>query len=198
MTCWALIPFKGFDRGKSRLSGVLDSTERAEFARELFDHVLRVLRDCPSIDGVAVISNSQQAREHARALGVTVLEDPPNSKGLADVVDAALLDLARRGAESALVCMSDLPELSVQDIESVVRELEESEVVLVPDLLHEGTNLLALRPPSVMPSCFGHEDSLLRHRARANELGLTVSIQLRSGIGFDVDHPGDLERLRRR
>ena len=75
MTCWALIPFKGFDRGKSRLSGVLDSTERAEFARELFDHVLRVLRDCPSIDGVAVISNSQQAREHARALGVTVLED---------------------------------------------------------------------------------------------------------------------------
>jgi 2-phospho-L-lactate guanylyltransferase len=198
MSCWTLIPFKGFEHGKSRLSGVLDSSQRAQLARELFDHVVRVLRDCPSVDGVAVISDSSEARDHARALGITTLQDPPDSHGLSHVVDSAVQELEQLGATSVLICMSDLPELSVQDIESVIRQLDESDVVLVPDLLHEGTNLVALQPPTAMPSCFGHADSLDRHRARASELGLTVSIQLRSGIGFDVDDPGDLERLRRR
>jgi 2-phospho-L-lactate guanylyltransferase len=198
MSCWALIPFKGFDRGKSRLSSVLPPGERQALARRLFDHVVAVFRECPSVDGVAVVSSSADALAHAKQLGVTTLEDPPNSRGLADVVDAALVELERRGATSALICMSDLPELAVPDVESVIRQLEETDVVLVPDLLHEGTNLVALRPPTAMPSCFGHADSLQRHRDRAIALGLTVSIQLRSGIGFDVDHPGDLERLRRR
>ena len=198
MSCWALIPFKGFDRGKSRLATVLDSSERAALNRELFDHVVQVLRQSPSIDGVAVVSDSRAAREHARGLGLVVLEDAPESGGLADVVDDALEELGRRGATRALVCMSDLPDLSVEDIERVVRQLEESDVVLVPDLLHQGTNLVALQPPSVMESCFGHEDSLMRHRARATELGLTVCVQLLSGVSFDVDNPVDLERLRSR
>ena len=198
MSCWALIPAKGFDRSKSRLSSVLPPDAREALSRELFDHVVTVFRQSPSIDGVAVVSNSTAALTRADQLGVATLKDPPESRGLADVVDTALCELERAGATSVLICMSDLPELGVQDVESVIRQLEESDVVLVPDLLHEGTNLVALRPPTAMPSCFGHDDSLRRHRALAARLGLTVNIQLRSGIGFDVDQPGDLSRLRRR
>jgi len=65
MSRWALIPVKGFDRGKSRLSDVLPPRERAAFTRELFEHVVRVLRESPSIDGIAIVSDSQEAREHA-------------------------------------------------------------------------------------------------------------------------------------
>ena len=198
MTHWALIPIKGFDRGKSRLSEVLPPSERAALTRELFDHVVAVLRAAPSVDGIAAVSDSEDARQHAEALGVLALPDEDEGRGLAGVVDAALSELERCGATSALVCMGDLPELTVQDVESVARELEEVDVVLVPDLLTQGTNVIAARPPSVLPSCLGHSDSLARHRARARDLGLTVSVQLRSGIGFDVDRPDDLERLRRR
>jgi 2-phospho-L-lactate guanylyltransferase len=198
MSRWALIPIKGFDRGKSRLSEVLAPPERAELARDLFEHVVHVLQASPAIDEIAVVSDSPEAREHAERLGVTALSDADDSRGLADVVDDALQSLARRGARSVMICMSDLPDLTVQDIASVARELEESEVVLVPDLLQQGTNVIAMRPATSLPSCLGHEDSLQRHRARARELGLNVSIQLSSGIGFDVDRPGDLERLRRR
>lgn len=198
MSRWALIPVKGFDRGKSRLSEVLGPSERAELTRELFEHVVRVVQQSPSIDGVAVVSDSPDVREHASRQGVVALEDAEGSRGLGDVVDAALRELETRGATSALVCMSDLPELTVQDIESVVRQLDESDVVLVPDLLQQGTNVIAARPVSALPSCLGHADSLERHRALARDLGLTVSIQLRSGIGFDIDQPGDLARLRRR
>jgi 2-phospho-L-lactate guanylyltransferase len=198
MSRWALIPIKGFDRGKSRLSEVLAPRERAQLARDLFEHVVRVLRASPAIDGIAVVSDSSEACEHAERLGVVALSDATGSKGLADVVDSALRDLERRGATSVVICMSDLPDLTVRDIANVARALDESDVVLVPDLLQRGTNVIAVRPATGLPSCLGHEDSLRRHHARARELGLTVSVQLSSGIGFDVDSPGDLERLRRR
>jgi 2-phospho-L-lactate guanylyltransferase len=197
MSRWALIPVKGFDRGKSRLSKVLPPVERAALSRELFEHVVRVLESSPSIDGIATVSDSIEVREHAERLGAVALEDAEGNRGLADVVDKALEDLETRGATSVLICMSDLPELSTEDIESVGRQLEEADVVLVPDLLQRGTNVIAVRPPTVLPSCLGHEDSLKRHRELARDLGLTLSVQLRTGISFDVDHPGDLARLRR-
>jgi len=198
MSRWALIPIKGFERGKSRLSGVLTPLERAQLARDLFEHVVQVLRASPEIDEIAVVSDSVEARKHAERLGVVALSDADHSRGLADVVDAALQDLERRGATSAMICMSDLPHLTVQDIASVARQLDESDVVLVPDLLQQGTNVIALKPATCLPSCLGHEDSLHRHRERARDIGLTVSVQLSSGIAFDVDRPRDLERLRRR
>jgi 2-phospho-L-lactate guanylyltransferase len=198
MSRWALIPIKGFDRGKSRLSGVLNPTERANLARDLFEHVVDVLRASPEIDEIAVVSDSPKACEHAERLGLVALSDADNSRGLADVVDSALQDLERRGATSVIICMGDLPDLTVHDIASVARQLDESDVVLVPDLLQRGTNLIAMKPATGLPSCLGHEDSLHRHHARARELGLRVSVQLSSGIGFDVDRPRDLERLRGR
>jgi 2-phospho-L-lactate guanylyltransferase len=197
MSRWALIPVKGFDRGKSRLSDVLPPQERAALTRNLFEHVVRVLQESPSVDAVAMVSDSVEAREHAERLGALALEDADGVRGLAGVVDAALKELELRGATSVLICMSDLPELGAEDVESVARQLEEADVVLVPDLLQQGTNVVALKPPSVLPSCLGHEDSLQRHRDLARDLGLTVSVQLRSGISFDVDHPRDLARLRR-
>lgn len=196
MSCWALIPIKGFDRGKSRLAEVLSPSDRARLARDLFEHVVRVLHASPVIDGVAIVSDSAEAREHARHLGVLPLADAEGSRGLAEVVDGALAELERRGATSVMVCMSDLPNLRVEDVASVARQLQESDVVLVPDLDQRGTNVVAVKPVTGLPSCLGHEDSLRRHHDRARGLGLTVSVQLSSGIGFDVDRPQDLERLR--
>jgi len=198
MSRWALIPIKGFDRGKSRLSEVLAPHERAQLARDLFEHVVHVLRASPAIDEIAVVSDSVDAREHAGRLGIVALSDADGSQGLSDVVDGALQDLERRGATSVMICMGDLPNLTVQDIASVARQLAESDVVLVPDLSQQGTNVIALKRATSLPSCLGHEDSLDRHHARARKLGLTVSVQLSSGMAFDVDHPRDLKRLRRR
>ncbi|MGB5697823.1 MAG: 2-phospho-L-lactate guanylyltransferase [Polyangiales bacterium] len=197
MSRWALIPIKGFDHGKSRLSEVLSPSERARLARDLFEHVVGVLRASPGIDDIAAVSDSPEACEHAERLDVLALRDADDSRGLADVIDSALQELERRGATSVMICMGDLPELTVQDVASVARQLDESDVVLVPDLLQKGTNVIAVKPPTGLPSCLGHEDSLRRHQALARTLGLNVSVQLSSGIGFDVDRPGDLERMRR-
>ncbi len=198
MSRWALIPVKDFERGKSRLSDVLPETERVELTRALFEHVVRVLGASPSIDSLAVVSDSIAARAYAEEIGSVGLCDAPGATGLADIVNAACKELEERGATSVLICMSDLPDLTIEDIESVCRELDAADVVLVPDLLHQGTNVIAVKPPRALPSCLGHDDSLARHLERARELGLDVSVQLRNGIGFDVDHPDDLAKLRRR
>ena len=198
MSRWALIPIKDFDRGKSRLSSVLAPTERSQLARELFAHVMRVLRESPLIDEIAIVSDSPAACEHADRLGIVALADGDRSRGLADVIDGALAELERRGATSVVICMSDLPDLSVQDIDSVVAQLESCDVVLVPDLSQRGTNVVAMKPATCLPSCLGREDSFERHRERARDLGLAVRVQLSTGIGFDVDRPRDLERFRRR
>ena len=198
MSRWALVPIKGFERGKSRLSEVLGPTERAELARGLFEHVVQVFRTSPDIDAIAAVSDSAHARELADHLGALALSDADGNRSLAEVVDSALEDLEERGATSVLICMSDLPDLTVNDVARVVRQLEESDVVLVPDLARQGTNVIAVKPATVLPSCLGHDDSLARHHASARKLGLTVSIQLISGIEFDVDRPSDLDRLRRR
>lgn len=197
MSRWALIPVKGFDRGKSRLADVLAPAERAQLTRDLFDHVVDVLQRSASIDHIAIVSDSEDARRHAETHGLLALSDVETHRGLSDVVDTAVRSLEARGATSVVICMSDLPELSVDDIESVARSLEESDVVLVPDLLQRGTNVIAVRPPSALPSCLGHDDSLRRHRQLARDIGLTVKVPLRTGMSFDVDHPRDLARLRR-
>ena len=87
MSRWALIPVKSFDRGKSRLAEVLPPNERAAFSRKLFEHVVRVLQKSASIDGVAIVSDSTEAREQAEHLGAVALEDVEGSQGLAEVVD---------------------------------------------------------------------------------------------------------------
>lgn len=198
MSTWALIPIKGFDHAKSRLSEVLGPDERARLARELFEHVVSVLQQTPEVDEIAVVTDSDTTRTYVERLGLVALSDPPGAPGLARVVDDSLANLATRGANNAVVCMSDLPDVTQEDIGDVVGALSDSDVVLVPDLLGEGTNVIALTPPTVLPSCLGHQDSLRRHLLRAQTLGLSVSVQLSSGIAFDVDSPVDLARLRER
>lgn len=198
MSCWALVPTKGFDRGKSRLAAALPPSERSRLAREMFEHVIDVLRASATVDEIAVVSDSARTRRRAEHLGAVPLADAEGSEGLASVVDAAVAELKLRGATRVIVCMSDLPELGDEDVAVVSRRLDEFDVVLGPDLSDRGTNLIGMKPAAALPSCLGHEDSLRRHRERARTLGLEVHVERRPGIAFDVDHPGDLDRLRRR
>ncbi|MBT8468852.1 MAG: NTP transferase domain-containing protein, partial [Deltaproteobacteria bacterium] len=169
-----------------------------DLARSLFEHVVRVLQKSTYIDAVAAVSDSVQPLELAERMGVLALSDADESRGLAEVVDSALQKLEERGATSVLICMSDLPDLTTEDITGVAQQLERSDVVLVPDLAKRGTNVIAVKPATVLPSCLGHDDSLQRHHEVARRLGLVVSFQASSGIGFDVDRPADLDRLHRR
>ncbi len=195
MTTWALIPVKAFERAKSRLSEALPEAERVRLARQLFRHVLEATKAAPLVERVAVVSDSALVRAEANAAGALSLEDDTQQAGLAHVVDFALLELEARGAARTLICMGDLPHVTSSEINAVLRALDETQIVLVPDDSGMGTNAIAVASPSLLPSCLGHPDSLARHKARARGLGLSCRTLESPGIAFDVDTVQDLERL---
>jgi 2-phospho-L-lactate guanylyltransferase len=197
---WALVPAKCFTRGKSRLSPVLDDTARAAFARRLLDHVLGTLLASESVAGVLVATDCDEVAEAARArsspkgprVAVRMDADPGP---LNTVVDAALRDLATRGAGAALVLMADLPRITSEDVHALIEALDGHDMVLVTDVRGRHTNALGLRPPARIATCFGRPDSFAAHAAAAREAGLRLAVLENERIAFDVDGPSELARL---
>jgi 2-phospho-L-lactate/phosphoenolpyruvate guanylyltransferase len=190
---WGLVPVNDFTVAKSRLAGVLDDDARAKFARALCQHVLRVLCASPAVDGVLVLTPSAEVARLARARGAEVLRDPGSARApLGPLVDAALAHLEARGAEAALVLMSDLPRLAPSDIQGMAAALAHAELVVAPDRHQRGTNALGVRLRGRGATCFGHEDSFTRHLAASARVQVFCS----TSLGFDVDLPEDLALLR--
>ncbi|MEM9454107.1 MAG: 2-phospho-L-lactate guanylyltransferase [Myxococcota bacterium] len=192
---WAVVPVKGFARGKTRLRPRLPESERTRFARHLFDHVTTVLRDSPVIRGVLVLTEDDGVAVLAREMDLRVLRDPPSdtTPRLARVVDRGVEQVWRLGADKALICMADLPLLDVADVAHLATAAEPRAVVLAPDRKRAGTNALCLsRSTGWTHSCFGRADSFTRHLARAQRLGLDTVLVERRGLCFDVDEPADL------
>jgi 2-phospho-L-lactate guanylyltransferase len=167
---------------------------RAAFARGLFDHVASVLRAVPEVRGVVVVSDDAEVRACAAELGFVTVSDPPEAT-LARVVDHGIAVAKERGASATFVCMADLPRLSAADLQAVIAALEQHPVIVVPDLVEAGTNLLCTAPAGAFASCFGRSDSFACHLARAREHGFSPLTLRLPGLCFDVDGPEDLERL---
>jgi 2-phospho-L-lactate guanylyltransferase len=190
---WAIVPAKSLLHGKSRLAPVLGDEDRARFAQRLLDHVLDVLAAC-ALDGVLVATGGDDVAALATSRGAHVLRDRgPGS--LADVVDRALVEVASRGAASAVVLMADLPRIEPADVGALLAALDDHDVVLVPDHLGHHTNALAIAPPTAMATCFGRPDSFAAHRAAAAASGLRAILVDSERIAFDVDVPADHRQL---
>jgi 2-phospho-L-lactate guanylyltransferase len=191
-----VVPTKCFDHGKSRLSKRLAPPSRAEFARGLFARVVGAATACREVSGVLVATDCDCVVEAARALGVAVARDAAPS--LAAVVDAALARVAAEGAGAAVVLMSDLPLIEPRDLAELARLIQSHDVVVVPDEPEVGTNALALAPPDRIATAFGSGESFARHCAAAARAGLRLCVHRSARLGFDVDGPEDLSRLRAR
>jgi len=192
---WAVVPAKDFARGKSRLSPALSDEARGAFAREVFDHVLRVVTSSRAVSGILVLTDAPVVAEAARAHGAIVRSDPPSAASLADVVDAGLADLAARGAAAGLVLMADLPMLLPDDVRALVDPLGAHDVVLARACDGHHTNALALRPATVLATSFGHPRSFDAHVVAARAARLRIALVDNDRVAFDVDGPDDHARL---
>lgn len=191
---WALVPVKAFALAKSRLQSELDAGERAAFARALFEHVLGVLAESTALGGTLVVTSCPEVAALAVARGAAVCPDAV-SAGLGRIIDGGLRALAERGAVGALVVMSDLPGLTLDDIARLLDRMREGALVVAPDERRQGTNALGLCPPARMTTFFGRADSFAQHCREAEDLGLELAIVDSPGLAFDVDGPDDLRRL---
>jgi 2-phospho-L-lactate guanylyltransferase len=190
---WALVPVKPFETAKSRLAAALSDEARRDLARDLFENTLSILKGAAGLAGVAVVSRDPEVASIALDRGAIALSE--RSAALDGIVDGALADLARRGAGSALVVLTDLPDLQAKDVERMLDLGERSALVIAPDAQDEGTNALFLSPPDRMPTCFGRRGSFQAHLDRARALGLEAAVLRAPSLAFDLDSTDDLAKL---
>ena len=82
----------------------------------------------------------------------------------------------------------------VRRVETVALH-EAEDRVLAEDVAGLGTNALAVTPPTRIATCFGRDDSGVRHRDRASTLGLRLALVHSEGLAHDLDRPEDLATL---
>lgn len=189
---WALVPVRSFRTGKSRLYHLGDG--RDAIARALFARACDVLRAAPGIAGVLIATDGADVAAAAATHDIDVIFDLANGT-LASIADRGLDQLARRGADAAIVLMGDLPLIGAADIAALVASLAGADVVVAPDRDQLGTNALAVRLPAPIRACFGHGDSYRLHLAAATGRDLSVTTCPRAGLAFDLDGPDDLDDL---
>jgi 2-phospho-L-lactate/phosphoenolpyruvate guanylyltransferase len=176
-----LVPVKGFDQAKARLSGLLSPGQRRELAGRMAARVVAAGAPLP----VFVVCDDLEVAGWAEAHGATPLLRP--GRGLNGAVESGVAALRERGFDVAVVAHSDLP--LAADLAMLAPW---PGVTLVPDRRDDGTNV------AVVPSGVGFRfaygaASFRRHGAEATRLGLSLRVVRQPHLGWDVDVPDDLD-----
>jgi 2-phospho-L-lactate guanylyltransferase len=190
--CWAIIPVKPFRAGKSRLAGLLGVDERVALNRRLFGRVLTATLAAFKPDRVIVVTADPLLLPLMRGQGLHAVED--NGGGLNAALGLACRYAAARGARAIAVLPSDLPAITADDVRALVANLKHAPCcVIAPDEQEEGTNALALTPPTFDFFRFG-PNSFQAHLDLAKTRGMTVRILRRPGLAHDLDTPDEYRR----
>jgi len=178
-----VIPVKAFSQAKGRLASALDPGQRARLARSMATRVLRAAAPLP----VTVVCEDDEVAAWARAEGAAVSWTP--DRDLSDAVTDTCRRLAEEGIERVVVAHGDLPFASDLDLLAWV---DPDVVVLVPDRHGRGTNVLSVPTDVAFAFSYG-PDSLERHVAEVERLGLVLRVVNSERLGWDVDEPADLD-----
>jgi len=174
-----IIPIKSFAMGKGRLSGLVEPETRARLSRALAGHV--AARVATTGRNPLVITGDLEVAQWAEASGYATLDDL--GEGLSAAARAGA-SLAMDRSEPWLVVHSDLPWLTVDDLEAMARPLEEGRSVIAPSA-DGGTSAIGSRGEFTF-----HFGPMSFHRHLVDlEDALVVA---RSGLLLDIDAPADL------
>jgi len=188
MSIWALVPVKARVACKTRLASRLTPAQRLALVRAMLDHVLDVLRAVPALDRIALVSPERDGV----ANDVLLLPDP--DRGLNACLDAALQEVAARGASAAVIVSGDLPLLTPEEIVALIAATGSGQIAVAPDRTLQGSNAIGLALPTRVRLQLG-PDSYARHHAEALRLGLRFNRVDAPGLAFDVDKPADVRAL---
>ncbi|MCC6905899.1 MAG: 2-phospho-L-lactate guanylyltransferase [Anaerolineae bacterium] len=196
MNFWTIVPVKPLNRAKSRLAGILTPEQREALSAEMFRNTLDTLNKVQGLRGVLVISRDPKALALARGRGVQTVMEAGAPELNASLTRATQVVMAWN-AIGVLVVPSDIPFLRAEDIEAMIN-LAISDLncaVIAPDRRREGTNVLLLRPPHLIPYQYGR-NSFALHAQAARQVGAAVHVYESDMLALDIDVPQDLELYR--
>ena len=191
---WAVVPVKNIDHVKTRLAGVLCSSERQQLFRAMLEDVLQALSCCPQLAGVLVVTRDQKAKSIARSYGAHVLVEEKNlGHTAASMLGARTLAQEKRAG--MLQVPADIPLLTPADICALIEAHGPAPAItLAPSRDKKGSNAVVCTPADVLPLRFG-DYSFPPHVAASRALGIEPTIIDRPGLALDIDTPTDLAVL---
>jgi len=169
-----LVPFDTANPN-TRLSSVLSSAERREFAAAMCRDV------CTAIRAAGHTPELLATADVTMDVSVTV-DDRPLSTAVNAVLSDRSLPLA--------VVMSDLPLVTAESIQGLCAP--NTDVVLAPGL-GGGTNAFVTQAPEF--SVDYHDGSYRKHLTIADEQSLSVETVDSFRLAVDIDDPGDLAEV---
>ncbi|HET6446002.1 MAG TPA: 2-phospho-L-lactate guanylyltransferase [candidate division Zixibacteria bacterium] len=203
MIIWAIIPVKPLFDSKSRLAQVLSPEERADLTSRILESTVQVLNDVDDIDRILVVSRDSKALKIARNGGALTYSET-DKQGLNSALTRATQIAATQKADCVLIIPADLPFVSAEDVQEMIKQATEGVVVggngdngpqhramaICGDHNRDGSNALFVCPPTGFTFQYG-PDSFNLHIEEASRLGMTARIVETPGIRFDVDTEED-------
>ena len=191
---WAVIPVKNLNEAKHRLESVLNPIQRRNLFAAMLEDVLATVMAVPEFEQVAVATICPTAAEIARRYGASVLstvQDEGQTKAVARTASA----LEENGIKHMLMLPGDVPLVTVEEIQTVLEVHGNAPTMtIVPARDEQGSNCIALSPPTAVPLRFG-PNSYFPHLETARKMGLTLNTPKLAGIGLDIDTRDDLQEL---
>jgi 2-phospho-L-lactate guanylyltransferase len=175
-----IIPVKSFRSGKRRLHDTLDDHARQRLGMALADHVASTVASAGQLP--LIVTADPEVAEWGTKTGIPTLADPGDGLNAAA---SAGIEWARRTDSKWLVLHSDLPLLTIDDVETLTAPVHDGFPVLSPSS-DSGTSAIGSRGD--FSFAFG-VDSFHRHLAR---LGAVVVVT-RRGLALDIDSAADLD-----
>ena len=195
-----VVPVRGFDDAKSRLSASLSPVQRRTLAQNCATGVLR--RDVPCLK--FVVCDDDEVETWARncdAIPIRV-----ESRGLnASLHEATPHIVENYPADMLMIVHADLP--LPNELDRVIAVLQSAldndfnnglnnngRVLINPDRHRDGTNVLALSQSLIGKWQFAYgENSFTHHQHEAHRLNCQVDIFESMYLGFDIDTSEDLQ-----
>lgn len=185
-----IVPMKPLATAKSRLAGAMEDARRRGLVLMLLQGVLRATASASIPLRRTVVGGDADVEGMCHAEGARRM--PERGHDLNDTLAHAFKEAFDNGAAAVLVLPGDLPLLSPQDVDGVVKASRQlGRVVLAPASRSGGTNALLVPTGVALRPSFG-EDSFQHHRQEAERLGCPVAVCRRRGLAFDLDNPEDL------
>ena len=182
------IPVKDLGQAKSRLSPVLDASQRARLVLGLFDRTLHFFRSAfPEFD-MTIVTASVQLAARAQAAGAQVLRENA-ATGLNAAVSSAAQWAIAHDYQRLMIVPADIPVLLREEVEQMVA-LTETYQVAIAEARDGGTNMLLMSPPRDIPFQYGL-GSARRHETVARANGLSAKRRYLPFLGHDLDTPAD-------
>lgn len=190
MSLAILVPVKS-SGSKSRLSDVLQSSERAMLAELLLRGVLSVIQKAGLIRSTYVVSSDAKALRLTKRLGARIVTEPSD----AGVNAAVARGLRVVRTDDVLVIPSDLPLLRPVDLRRLLSLKRAGlDVLIAPSNAFDGTNALLFPARSPFPLSYDN-NSFWNHLAGAARNRLSLAVCTEPGLMFDVDSWDDLRSL---